>query len=293
MVLILAFNSPIRAEWCIFEFSEEDLWNHTISSNTRLYNQDAPRRHHTTWKGNVQTTDSTQPNQSVYQTTTGTNGWFQTATYDSWLSVGPLDNSGNAFGISEVQLWGAGWPNSRLAWNERYRVNAGTSAWKILATPDGWTGEIRDNPWDDNGTYILDQWYISWFADNYTERILFSSAGDGIDDYVFRFAVDIFGEYPTTLEPTPDGYPFETDGSLRVWYGGLVLDPGNDWTSEGLDAIMELVPLNCGECIAAQIEDNCSGKRGRDRVECVKEQISLCHELFNIPSEHTSPDTSP
>ena len=156
------------------------MWNHTPSADTRLYNQDEPRRHHTTWKNNVQTTDSTQPNQKVYQTTTGTNGWYQTATYDSWLSGGPLDNLGNPFGFCEIQLWGAGYPNSRLAWNERYRVNAGAGAWQILATPAGFTGQIADNPWDDEielvfyhlwhhegrrarmGTAMLGQDYAHW-----------------------------------------------------------------------------------------------------------------------------------
>ncbi len=292
--LILAFNRPTRAEWYIFEFSEEDLWYHTISSDTRLYNQDAPRRHHTTWKSNVQTTDVAQPNQNTYQDIAGTNGWYQTDTYDNWLSGGPFDNSDNAFGISQVQLWGAGWPNSLLPWNEGYRVNGGSGAWKILATPEGWTGEIRENPWPDNGDpNPLDQYYISWYANDYNQRILFDSAGDGTDDYIFRFAVDIFGEYPTTLEPTPDGNPFETDGSLRVWFGGNVLDPEDEWTLEGLDAVMELVPFDLGECISAQVEENCSGSHGKGRAECVKLQISFCHDLFSIPSEHASPHASP
>lgn len=112
---------------------------------------------------------------------------------------------------------------------------------------------------------------------------------------MFRFAVDIIGEYPTWLEPNPNGNPFESDGSLRVWFGGQVLDDQNEWTWEGLDGVMELVPLgwNCGECIEAQIEDNCPDRRGPDRVECVKEQISLCQGVFNIPSNLTSPDTTP
>lgn len=183
VVLILAFNSPARAEWHIFEFSEEDLWNHTPSANTRLYDQYAPRRHHIAWKADVQTTDSAQGNVSPYQGIGGTSGWIQTATYDTWLSGGPLDNLENPFGISQVQLWGAGWGNSRLAWNERYRVNAGASAWKILATPEDWTGEVRENPWPDNGDPSpLDQYYISWSANDYNQRILLGSAGDGIDD---------------------------------------------------------------------------------------------------------------
>jgi hypothetical protein len=244
--LLLAANTTAQATWTEFWFSEEDLWNHTPSSNTRLYNQDAPRRHHTAWKSNVQTTDSTQPNQNLYQTTVGTNGWYQTATYDSWLNVGgggPLDNSGNPFGICEVQLWGAGYGNSRLAWNERYRVNAGAGAWQILATPAGWTGQIADNPWDDNGAGLLDQYWAVWTANDYANRILYNSSGNGQDDYIFGFKVDIIGEYPTTLEPSPDGNPFEADGSLRIWFGGNTLNPSNAWTNEGFDAVMELKPI--------------------------------------------------
>jgi len=246
----------------MFEFSEEDLWNHTPTADTRLYNQDAPRRHHTVWKGDVQTTDSTQPNQNVYQTTAGTSGWYQTIPndYDAWLSGGPLDNAGNDFGLCEVQLWGAGYANSKFAWNERYRVNAGAGAWQILATPAGWTGSIEDNQWDDDGTATLDQYWAVWRADDYNNRILYSKYGNGVRDYVFKFAVDIIGEYPTTLEPTPDANPFEDDGKLRIWFGGVVVDnnegvgeplflhEGGTWTTddagaEGLDGVMELVPI--------------------------------------------------
>jgi hypothetical protein len=240
--VVLIANTAAQAVWTEIWFSEEDLWNHTTSSDSRLYNQDAPRRHHTDWKTNVQTTDSTQPNQDVYQTTTGTTGWTQTATYDSWLSGGPLDNFGNPFGICEVQLWGAGWPNSRLAWNERYRVNAGSGAWQVLAVPTGWSALIIDNPWPDDGTATLDQYWVVWQADDYANRILYSSYGDGKDDYIFGFRVDIVGEYATTLEPNPDGDPFEADGRLRIWFGGVTLNPSNEWTNEGFDGVMTLIP---------------------------------------------------
>jgi hypothetical protein len=266
LLMLTSLASTVQADFYEFWFSEEDLWNHTVSSDTRLYNQDAPRRHHTVWKGDVQTTDSTQPNQNAYQTTTGTSGWYQTATYDSWLNVaggGPKDSSGNDFGFTEVQLWGAGWPNSSLAWNERYRVNAGADAWQILATPTGWTGSIVDNPWDDNGSATpLDQYFILWNADSYTnDRILYSSYGNGVDDYLFGFRVDIIGEYPTTLESSPDGNPFEDDDFLRLWFGGYVADysgtettylyqDGNWYTwadlpglPEGYDGIMKVVPV--------------------------------------------------
>jgi len=231
-----------NAVWYTFEFSEEDLWAHTTSADSRLYNQLAPRRHHTAWKTNVQTTDSTQPNQNVYQTTNGTDGWYQSATFDSWLSGGPLDNYNNYFGICQFNLWGAGRANGRLAWNERFRVNGGPNAWKILSTPDGWTGSIVDNPWDDNNTGGLDQYYIEWAADDYNDRILYDSYGDEVDDYVFRFAVNIVGEYDTTLEPDPNDNPFESDGTLRVWFGGNVLDPNDEFTDEGFDGIMTLTP---------------------------------------------------
>lgn len=244
-VFILAKISIANAGSYEFWFSEEDLWNHTTSADSRLYNQDAPRRHHINWKTNVQTTDSTQPNQNEYQGAMGkgTNGWFQTATYESWLAAGPLDNDGNPFGIAAFNLWGAGYPNGSFAWNERYRVAAGAGAWQILATPTGWTGSIIDNPWPDNGNAVpLDQYFIEWTADEYSQRILYNSL-DGKDDYLFGFRVDIIGEYPTTLEPYPDGNPFEDDGSLRIWFGGLAMNSNNEWTNEGYDAVMELQPI--------------------------------------------------
>jgi hypothetical protein len=291
--LILAFIGYANAEWYVFEFSEEDLWFHTPSSDTRLYNQDAPRRHHTQWKADVQTTDSTQGYVNLYQGTAGTNGWYQTDTYDNWLGAGPEDNSSNPFGITEVQLWGAGWPNVLLTWNERYRVNAGSAAWMILATPSGWTGSIAENPWPDNNTGALDQYWAVWSADSYNQRILFNSAGDGKDEYLFRFAVDIYGEYPTALEPTQDDNPFETNGSLRVWFGGNVLDETDEWTNEGFDGIMELSPLNLGQCLSSQIKDNCSGLKGNDRKLCNQEQIGICQKLFNVTSAHNRPTINP
>lgn len=292
-------GQPTRAGWYAFKFSEEDLYNHTLSSSTHLYLQDAPRRHHTTWKADVQTTDSTQPFQSAYQTTSGTNGWFQTATYDSWLGFGPLDNSGNEFGITEVQTWGAGWPNVRLAYNERFRVSAGSAAWKILATPAGWTGNIVENPWPDDGSATpLDQYFIQWRADSYANRILESTAG-GVEDHLFVFEVNIddcVAEYATTLEPSPDNNPFETDGSLRIWFGGQVVDPDNDYDvlDEGFDGVMELTPYTLGQCISAHIEENCSDFSGKDRAACNHEQIGYCQDLFDISSKHTEePEISP
>jgi len=239
---ILITYGDMGSNWYYFEFSEEDLWDHTTSANSRLYNQLAPRRHHTAWKTDVQTTDSTQPNQSLYQTTSGTNGWYQTATYDSWLGSGPLDNYSNNFGICQFNLWGAGWPNGRLVFNERYRVNEGADAWIIVSTPDGWTGNIVDNSNDDNNTGGLDQYYIEWSVNDYNNRILYDSYGDEVNDNVFRFAVNIVGEYDTTLEPDPNDDPFESDGTLRVWFGGNVLDPNDEFTDEGFDGIMTLTP---------------------------------------------------
>ena len=227
-----------------FRFSEEDLWKHTTSANQALYNQDAPRRHHTTWKIDVQTTDSAQPYQNEYnrQTGKGTNGWYQTATYDSWLSGGPLDNEGNPFGIAQVQLWGANFPNSKFAWGERFKIaDTGTAAWNILQTPSGWTGTIVANPFPDPG-FTNTMYLINWDADYHANRILYSKFGDGQEDYVFEFSVDIVGEYPSALEDTPDGNPFEADGSLRVWFGGYTLNSNNQWSStkEGFDGVMEL-----------------------------------------------------
>jgi hypothetical protein len=63
-----------------------------------------------------------------------------------------------------------------------------------------------------------------WYADDYDNRLLRSSIGDGKADYVFQFQVDIVGEYPTTVEDPADGDPLETNEKLRVWYGGYVFD---------------------------------------------------------------------
>ena len=249
VTMILAVSGVAQATWYTFEFSEEDLFNHTTSADTRLYNQDAPRRHHTAWKADVQTTDATQPNQSLYQGAAGTNGWYQTDTYDNWLSGGPKDNLGNEFGLSQFNLWGAGWPNVKDAWDESYRVNASAGAWEILATPAGWSGAIVENPWPDNGDASpLDQYFIEWTADGFTDRILYSSA-DGTDDNVFKFKVDIIGEYATVVEPTPDGNPFEADGSLRIWFGGYLMDNNNEFTNEGYDGVMTIVPEPATLCL--------------------------------------------
>ena len=242
--LVFAAALPVYAVPYVFSFSEEDLWNNTPSASTRLYNQDAPRRYHTDWKTDVQTTDSAQGNVSQYDSILGTNGWFQTDTYDNWLSGGPKDNDNNDFGIASFNLWGAGWSNGRLAYNERYRVNEGAGAWEILATPTGWTGAIVENPWPDNGSGTpLDQYFIDWTADSFANRILYDSYGDGIDDYIFTYKVDIIGEYATTLESSPDGNPFEEDGSLRIWFGGYAMNSASEFTNEGFDGVMELQPV--------------------------------------------------
>lgn len=242
---ILIFAGTSGAVSYIFQFSEEDLFNHTTSSTTPLYSQDAPRRHHDVWKSDVQTTDSAQPNLSEYQAAIGmgTNGFSQTASYDSWLSGGPLDNSSGEFGLSDVQLWGANFPNSKYAWGESMKIaDTGASAWQILSTPVGWAGEIINNPWPDPG-YTTDMFFIDWYSEEYDDRILYSKYGDGVEDYIFKFSVDIIGEYPTFLEQTPDGNPFEDDGSLRIWFGGNTLNNSDQWTSEGYDGIMELKPV--------------------------------------------------
>jgi len=58
MGLIFFTSNHATARFNRFWFSEEDLWNHTEGSNAALYDQDAPWNHHTSWKANVQTTDS-------------------------------------------------------------------------------------------------------------------------------------------------------------------------------------------------------------------------------------------
>jgi outer membrane lipoprotein-sorting protein len=245
--LFFNFSGIANAMPYVFSFSEEDLWSHTPSDSTRLYNQDTPRRHHTSWKNDVQTTDSAQGNVSQYDSISGTNGWLQTDTYDSWLDAGgngPKDNAGNDFGIAQFNLWGAGWSNGRFAFNERYRVNEGAGAWKILDTPVGWTSEIVENPWPDNGSGSpLDQYFVQWTADDFANRILYDSFGNGTDDYIFSYEVDIIGEYATTLELSPDGNPFEEDGSMRVWFGGLAMNPDGNLTNEGYDGVMSLTPV--------------------------------------------------
>ena len=245
--VLVSIAGKTEAGLYLFQFSEEDLWNHTLSADQALYNQDSPRRHHTAWKSNVQTTDSAQPNVSEYQRQIGkgTNGFPQTATYDSWLGAGPKDNEGNAFGIAQVQLWGANFANSKYAWGERFKLaDTGAAAWSILQTPAGWTGSIVENPWPDPG-FTNDMYFVNWDADAYNNRILYSKFGDGVEDYVFSFSVDIVGEYPSALEGTPDGNPFETDGSLRIWFGGYTLESNGVWssTNEGFDGVMELKPI--------------------------------------------------
>jgi len=243
--LLLTATETASASVYRFRFTEEDLWNHTPSADSALYDQDAPRRHHTTWKSDVQTTDAAQPNQSEYarQLGMGTNGWRQSDTYDNWLAAGPEDNLGNAFGFTEVQLWGAGYPNGQYAWAERFKLaDVGAAAWEILLSPAGWSGEIVLNPWPDPA-FGDEMYFPVWQADSYEDRILYEAYGDGVEDYVFEFAVDIAGEYPTPLEELPDGDPFEEDDSLRIWFGGNALNPAGEWSSEGFDGTMGLKPV--------------------------------------------------
>jgi hypothetical protein len=235
LALVLALACPAFATVYTFEFSEEDLWNHTASADSRLYNQDAPRRHHVVWKGDVATTDTTQPYQNTYKNIATTDGWYQTTNYDAWLAAGPKDNAGNDYRIAEFNFWGANYPNSKMAWGEKFSVNSGAAAWTVLQVPTGWSAVISENPWPDPSK-PAPQYFPEFTANNYTDGILYSKFGDGVKDYVFKFQVDIIGAYPTINDPNPTS-AFETDGSLRLWFGG------KKDTSEGFDGVMKLNPV--------------------------------------------------
>jgi len=240
--LVLVGAQMARAVVYTFQFSEEDLYNHTQTSNTRLYAQDAPRRNHIVWKTDVQTTDSAQGNVSLYDGIAGTDGFFQTATYDAWLATNPKDPAGNALGLTAFNLQGSvpswvasGSKNGPMAWGEQYLPANGTAAWTVLASPTGWTGTVVHM----DGA-PADRYTILWSSVTYDNRLLMSTV-DGNPDSIFRFSVDIIGDADTVLNPA-DGNPFESDGRLRIWFGGDWVYPDNSG-NEGYDGVMTLAPV--------------------------------------------------
>lgn len=66
---------------------------------------------------------------------------------------------------------------------------------------------------------------------------------------------------------------------------GNDFDASNTCTADlGLVVVDPLTGV--GECISTLIAGACDGLKGSDRGLCAKDQIGLCHSLFEVPSAH-------
>jgi len=230
--LMLAVSSVVQgaSTWYEFSFTGADVWNASAfnPAATSAASQDAPRKHHDVWSTSGITTtwdysgtnllDPTYQHHPPESGDTGFTGWAASA-------------AGQAYSIREFNLWGVDGTNA-LNWGEKYLAvpNAsdhGVSSWELLASPTGWTtlSHIHGSTWNPNNAYPY------WIADDTAAGLTQAN----MNDFVFGFRVLI--DNPETA--------FETDGSLRIWFGGdasywsssFYQDPG------GFEGVMKLTPI--------------------------------------------------
>ena len=227
--LIVGQVQAADPEWYTIKFSETDLWNYNPgydSSVTSAVSQEAPRRHHDSWKDSGITStwlygdglpagteggtvDTTYQQTYVNAGDTGFGGWAAGA-------------AGQAYAITNFNLWGADFGNAVNLFGEKFIVQGdasdhGISSWQILATPTGWTGSVVENE------YTSDQGVARW-----------DTTGGGItqanaDPNQF-FEVAVLIANPETA--------FESDGSLRVWFGDWKGGVENPISNAGLDGVI-------------------------------------------------------
>ncbi len=229
--LILAVSATAgAATWYPFEFSAADLWKYTQPHLTEpgpnpdegAQYQANPRRHHDVWKSSgIHTTWSPYGDE-------GTEPGTYAGTFANWAA----SSAGQAYQIDSFNLWGGDFGNAVNLFGEKYLSVAneddnGVSSWKITKTPTGWTGAVIPS------SFMSDRGYPEWYVDD----------GTGITQADINDPSLVFGFEVLIANP---GTAFETNGDLRVWFGGTAYDenatPGA-WTSEGFDGVMTLTPI--------------------------------------------------
>lgn len=222
-VFVLVVFPPTSASaspmWYDVSFTGADIWTYSADDSLEARtDQDAPRRYRDWTMGSP-----------LQATTYGLAGGLATTGFGAWAPT-------SGFAFESINLWGAGGVGA-AAWGEKY-VSVGNSdpgaegvsSWKVIQSPTGWSsGIVKGNdPWSADSTHAFPVWRSAGDSDRLGIANMFDAA------YKFRFQVLISN--PETA--------FETDGKLRVFFGGF----SDDDQGAGLDnyevsGVMEL-PAN-------------------------------------------------
>ena len=215
-LLIFAGISQGSAALYDVTFTGADIWTYSADNATQARtDQAAPRRYATYDTGS-----------RVLQATTYGVGGLAGTGFNAWAP-----SSGFAF--DEINLWGKG---GNAAWGEKYvavpdDADNGINSWKVLSAPTGWTdGIVLGNQSYNSGSGAFPVWRSGTGA-------ALSLANMSDPSFVFTFQVDISN--PATA--------FETDGKLRVFFGGFRDDlqntgPDNYEVSGVMDLTATAVP---------------------------------------------------
>ncbi|MBE3096544.1 MAG: PEP-CTERM sorting domain-containing protein [Planctomycetes bacterium] len=231
IAVCLAVGATAQAtpQWYEFSFTGADVWNASAfdPAATSGASQDAPRKHHDVWNNSGITSTW------AYSGTAAVDTNYQNkppAPGDTGFPAWAASAAGQAYSIREFNLWGVNGANA-LNWGEKYlavpnALDHGVSSWELLASPTGWTlSHIHGSSWYANNAYPY------WIADDTAAGLTQAN----MNDFVFGFRVLI--DNPETA--------FETDGSMRIWFGGdasyvdsgLYQDPG------GFEGVLKLTPV--------------------------------------------------
>jgi hypothetical protein len=207
----VAMATPqVSPQWYDVTFTGADIWTYSADNVTQARtDQDAPRRYRD-WTNTL----------PVQATTYGLNGGLSATGFGAWAP-----DSGFAF--DEISLWGKG---GATVWGEQYvavpdDANNGTTSWKVIAAPAGWTNGIVLGNQDYNaGSGAFPVWRSG------TGSAL-SLANMNDPSFVFEFQV---------LISNPDT-AFDANGKLRVFFGGYSDDLQNNGPDNyEVSGVMEL-----------------------------------------------------
>ena len=211
-LLCLGGIAQATPAWHTISFTGTDMFNYTTSV-APLADQDAPRGvrfldaagNITTGFGSAQDADSD-----------GTNDFAEWAQGTPGLA---------GYGFSRFQLCGTTDPPG--VWGQKYQPvpdqgdgRFGVDSWRNQTVPTGWTGTIVMA----NQPYNLDDCaFPAWTAPTGTQLTMANAAS-------LWFSVDVLMENPDSA--------FESDGGLRVWFGGSNVPRGTAEASQGVAGIV-------------------------------------------------------
>jgi hypothetical protein len=200
LLLAVAGTAQATSGWYEVTFDGADMWNYTVyNAGQTAVQQDAPHRY---------AQYDTSGNRTVVATTWGTPPPAAAGDFGAWATSA----AGQAYAIDEFNLWGADGLGGS-SWGEYY-VSVGTphpdhgfSSWKLISAPAGWTGPNGIVPGGDSWSADEEHAFPVWRVGTGTAL---TQANMNDPQFVWTFDVLI-----SNVETA-----FESDGSLRVWWGG-------------------------------------------------------------------------